>query len=166
MYGKREWVNNTIPLLSRFHPCARIALTAWRTSGGIGPGGFDGSTAGSGLCDPCTFLSVTSKIMVLFVIATAVTIFVAMFLLILGESRPETGTKLLKLLGSPYPTTRLEQEPLMVALRACRRKGHKMDFSGVQPNKSTKCWTQPIFLKGLILVDLTISHTSNMVSTF
>eukprot|EP00913_Durusdinium_trenchii_P000606 g560.t1 len=25
---------------------------------------------------------------------------------------------------------RLEQEPLMVAVRACRRKGHKMDFAG------------------------------------
>ena len=26
---------------------------------------------------------------------------------------------------------RLEQEPMMVALRACRRKGHKMDFAGL-----------------------------------
>ena len=35
-------------------------------------------------------------------------------------------------MAPPMPATpwRLEQEPLMVALRTCRRKGHKMDFSG------------------------------------
>ena len=36
-------------------------------------------------------------------------------------------------MGPSYSFERLEQEPLMVALRACRRKGHKMDFSGEEP---------------------------------
>lgn len=33
-------------------------------------------------------------------------------------------------------TWRLEQEPLMVAVRACRRKGHKMDFAGAKLRNS------------------------------
>lgn len=57
--------------------------------------------------------------------------FIRLFMPYLGILTGKSHTSLPGFRRCRRDLVRLEQEPMMVALRACRRKGHKMDFAGL-----------------------------------